>query len=64
MPFPQRNETEKRGIVVVTVPKFPGGRGSPFTSGRFQRDDALGIKNGLRAGREIHAEGGTAVDGS
>jgi hypothetical protein len=64
MPFSQRNETEKRGIVVATVPKFPGGRGSLFASGSFQRDDPLGVKDGLRAGLECDPEDGAAVDGS
>src|SRR5262249_12437746 len=62
LPFPQRNK-RKEGIVVTTS-QFPGSRGSLFASGSFQRDDALAIKNGLRAGREIHAEDGTVVDGS
>jgi hypothetical protein len=62
LPFPQRNK-RKEGIV-VTASQFPGSRGSLFASGSFQRDGALGIKNGLRAGLECDPEDGAAVDGS
>jgi hypothetical protein len=60
---PKERNGKKGRIVVVTVPKFPGSRGSPFTSGSFQRDDPLGVKDGLRADLECDPEDGAAVDG-